>query len=271
MNNLQQLKKWVKTADHPLARAIKASHDQLHHFEIPAIGLIYKPLRALHHLISHSLSSLTQVLYWTPMFRTRLVNKCRRLYLYGGMPLVQGSLEISMGDNCRVSGQTTFSGRWCGQETPQLIIGNNVGIAWQTTIAVGSKVIIGDNVRIAGRGFLAGYPGHPVDPQARAKGLPDTDDQIGDIILEQDVWLGSGVSVMKGVTIGEGTIVAAGSVVTRSLPPFVMAAGVPAKVIMKLPPSYRPSEADMTGSKPGHNINLTNSKTQDKNHKERAA
>ncbi|EAR62015.1 acyltransferase [Neptuniibacter caesariensis] len=234
MNKLQAFKKWVKTADHPLAKAVKQGHDQLHHFEIPAFSILYKPLHTLHQLISHSLSSVMRVFYWTPMFKTRLSRKARRLYLYGGMPLVQGSLEIMMGDNCRLSGQTTFSGRWSGEQTPQLIIGDNVGIAWQTTIAVGSKVIIGDNVRIAGRGFLAGYPGHPVDPAARAKGLPDTEDQVGDIVLEKDVWLGSGVTVMKGVTIGEGTIVAAGSIVSRDLPPFVLAAGVPAKVIKPL-------------------------------------
>lgn len=234
MNNLHKLKKWVKTADHPVAKMLKHSHDQLHHFEIPAVGLVYKPLRLLHQMLNHSCSSLLRVLYWTPMFKTRLQSKAKRLYLYGGMPLVQGALELHMGNNCRISGQTTFSGRWSGQTTPQLIIGNNVGIAWQTTIAVGSKVMIGDNVRIAGRGFLAGYPGHPIDPIARAKGLPDSDDQVGDIILEKDVWLGSGVTVMKGVTIGEGTIVAAGSVVTHDLPVFVLAAGAPAKVVKPL-------------------------------------
>ena len=234
MNTLQKIKKWVKSGNHPLARMIKTLHGFLHHFEIPAFGFIFKPLRLGHLLITHVFSTLARVLYWTPMFKTRLSQGGQKLYLYGGMPLVQGVLNISMGNNCRVSGQTTFSGRWSGEQTPQLIIGNNVGIAWQTTIAVGQKVIIGDNVRIAGKGFLAGYPGHPVDPVARAKGEPDHDDQVGDITLEQDVWLGSGVTVMKGVTIGRGTIVAAGSVVTQDLPAFVLAGGVPAKVIKPL-------------------------------------
>lgn len=245
MNKLQQLKQWVKTAEHPLARILKSGHDQLHHFEIPAVGIVFKPLRLTHELISTSLSSIMRVIYWTPMFKTRLTSNCRRLYLYGGMPLIMGSLQVSIGDNCRISGQTTFSGRWSGTSTPQLIIGDNVGIAWQTTIAVGSRVIIGDNVRIAGRGFLAGYPGHPIDPIARAKGLPDTEDQIGEIVLKKDVWLGSGVTVMKGVTIGEGTIVASGSVVTHNLPPFVMAAGVPAKIIKRFNPNktYNPESS----------------------------
>ena len=73
-----------------------------------------------------------------------------------------------------------------------------------------------------------------MDAADRAAGLPDTEDQIGDITLRRDVWLGTGCIVSAGVEIGEGTIVAAGSVVTKSLPPRVMAGGVPARVIRNL-------------------------------------
>lgn len=235
MNSLHNLKRWVKTTQHPLGMSVRALHTGWREFEIPALYPVYKPLRLLHQTISQLCSETARIMYWTPMFRTRLRHGPQglgnQLYLFGGMPLVQGNLIMEMGRNCRLSGQTTFSGRWRTQETPMLIIGNNVGISWQTTIAVGSKVILGDNVRMGGRCFLAGYPGHPVDPEARAKGLPDTDNQVGDIILEKDVWLGSGVTVMKGVTIGAGTIVATGSVVSHDLPAGVIAAGMPAKVI----------------------------------------
>ncbi len=57
---------------------------------------------------------------------------------------------------------------------------------------------------------------------------------MGDIILEDDVWLATGVSVMAGVRIGRGTIVAAGSVVTHDLPAGVLAGGIPAQVIHSL-------------------------------------
>jgi serine acetyltransferase len=50
-------------------------------------------------------------------------------------------------------------------------------------------------------------------------------------VLEGDVWLGYGVIVLTGVTVGQGAIVAAGSVVSRSIPPYSIAAGVPARVI----------------------------------------
>lgn len=55
----------------------------------------------------------------------------------------------------------------------------------------------------------------------------------GDIHLEKNVWIGSNVVILKNVRIGEGSIIAAGSIVTKSIPPFVIAGGIPAKVIKK--------------------------------------
>ncbi len=244
MNKLQHLKQWVKQSNHPMAATIKKGFFAMKSIEVPAFSIIYVPVRVVYQTLMTSLSSLNRILFWTPMFKTQLSKVGKRLYLFGGMPLVQGTLSIEIGDDCRVSGQTTFSGRWAGHITPELIIGNNVDISWQTTIAVGTKVQLGNNVRIAGKGFLAGYPGHPIEAKARAQGLPELDSQVGDIILEDDVWLASSVTVMKGVTIGQGTIVAAGSVVTHSLPSGVIAGGVPAKVISKIAPSI-PQEAQL--------------------------
>lgn len=52
-----------------------------------------------------------------------------------------------------------------------------------------------------------------------------------DVIIEEDVWCGANVTILKGVTIGRGSIIAAGSVVTKSIPQYSIAGGVPAKVI----------------------------------------
>ncbi len=153
------------------------------------------------------------------------------------MPLVLGPVEISIGKNCRISGATTITGRAATRAIPELIAGDNCDIGWQTTIAVGTRVVLGNNVRIACRAFLAGYPGHPLDAAARAAGAPDEDRQARDIVLEDDVWLATGVTVSAGVRIGRGTVVAAGSVVTRELPAGVLAGGVPARVLRPLPSS----------------------------------
>ncbi len=53
----------------------------------------------------------------------------------------------------------------------------------------------------------------------------------GDIIIDDDVWIGYGSTILSGVHIGQGAVVAAGSVVTHSVPPYAIVGGVPAKVI----------------------------------------
>jgi len=53
------------------------------------------------------------------------------------------------------------------------------------------------------------------------------------IVIEEDCWLGTGVRVLDGVTIGRGSVIGAGAVVTKDIPPFSIAVGVPAKVIAK--------------------------------------
>lgn len=50
-----------------------------------------------------------------------------------------------------------------------------------------------------------------------------------DVVIEKDVWIGCNVTILAGVTIGRGSTVAAGAVVTKSLPPYCICGGVPAK------------------------------------------
>ncbi len=56
------------------------------------------------------------------------------------------------------------------------------------------------------------------------------------IVVEDEVWIGAGAILLPGVTVGRGAVVAAGAVVTRDVPPFTVAAGVPARVIKKIEP-----------------------------------
>ncbi len=232
--NLSYTKQWAKTSDHVLARLIKQLWGVIKAIEMPNIPILFKLLYLVHVLVKQAIADCLRILYFTPIFKSRLHNNPKGLYLYGGLPVVIGTLDISMGNSVRLAAMTTISGRTALHRVPQLLIGNNVGIGWRTSISVGNKIKIGNNVRIAGDCYLSGYPGHPVNAQDRAKGLPDTEEQIGDIILEDDVWLATGVKVMSGVTIGKGTIVASGSVVTKDLPNNVLAAGSPAKIIKSL-------------------------------------
>ena len=93
-----------------------------------------------------------------------------------------------------------------------------------------ARVAIGEDVQIATNVQLLTAT-HPLEAGSRRakweSGAPIT---IGD-----NVWLGGGVIVGPGVTIGDNTVVGAGSVVTRDLPPDVLAVGAPARVVRDLP------------------------------------
>lgn len=94
-----------------------------------------------------------------------------------------------------------------------------------TTIGCATRIILGDNVRCGANTLITDTDWHGNDPRTGA----DAPVEIGD-----NVWLGINVTVLKGVIIGNNTLVGAGSLVTKSLPPNVIAAGTPARVIRTL-------------------------------------
>lgn len=231
---IQDFKQRIKSAQGPKTKLCLALYRKILLADLPLPLAPYRCLCAIHLGIVYTLQTLLRVFYWTPMFKSRIQNQPKQLYLYCAMPLILGTLDIYIGNKCRIHGVTTFCGRASQAHRASLTIGDNVDISWQSTIAVGTEIIIDNNVRMAANVFLAGYPGHPLDPSDRAKGLSDTADQIGKIHLQQDVWLSTNVTVLAGVTIGRGSVIATGSVVTKDIPSGVLAGGIPARVIRPL-------------------------------------
>ncbi|MEU7580906.1 sugar O-acetyltransferase [Streptomyces sp. NPDC041068] len=92
-----------------------------------------------------------------------------------------------------------------------------------------APITLGADVFVAPRCQLF-TANHPFDPDLRTSMW----EYAKPITLEDRVWLGGGVTVLPGVTIGTETVVGAGSVVTKDLPPKVLAAGNPARVIREL-------------------------------------
>jgi maltose O-acetyltransferase len=90
-------------------------------------------------------------------------------------------------------------------------------------VSIGADVQIGPNVQLL-------TPTHPLEPALRRSGAEAAEP----ITIGDNVWLGGGVIVCPGVTIGRDTVVGAGAVVTRDLPPGVLAVGNPARVIRDL-------------------------------------
>ncbi len=247
---ISNFKHWLRNHPNPKMREIFVILKKVRNVELPTPKVYNKIMHVLVNTVSGLVNGFLRVFVHTPAFKGRLAHYGRQLYLYGGVPFISGPLSISIGNQCRISGHTTFSGRSCSHN-PQLIVGNNVDIGWQNTIAVGRKVVIEDNVRLAGKVYLFGYSGHPLDAKLRAEGAPDEESRVGDIHLEKDVWIASNVVIQSGVTIGQGTIVAAGSVVTKSLPPFVLAGGSPAKVIRSIAAEQNREDTEAQCAKEG--------------------
>lgn len=111
-------------------------------------------------------------------------------------------------------------------------IGRHVHVGEGSMVTAGELVEIGDDTVIGPKTIIVDADhrfGNPAAPM-RVQGLKTAPIRIG-----ADVWLGGHVSILKGVTIGRGAVVGAGAVVTRDVPPYAIAVGVPARVIGRRP------------------------------------
>ena len=101
----------------------------------------------------------------------------------------------------------------------------------QSKLYIGNYCSIADNVEF----FLANdHPTHYISTYPFKTKLIDGKPESvskGNIVVGDDVWIGNDVKIMSGVSIGQGAIIAAGAIVTRDIPPYAIAGGIPAKVI----------------------------------------
>lgn len=142
--------------------------------------------------------------------------------------------EISIGNNCTFN--STATSNLSGLYTPCIIstakkgakitIGDNCGFSG-TRIRCGTSITLGNNVRCGANTYIADTDAHSDDYRA-GKDRP--------VIIEDNVWLGLNVVVLKGVRIGKNSLIGANSLVTKDIPANVIAVGNPCRVIKQLEP-----------------------------------
>ena len=146
---------------------------------------------------------------WAPVWKRAMRYCGRGVYLRPMSSDIKGIRNLSVGDGTSIPKGATF---YCTDAL--LTIGRKVVFGPRPTI------ITGDH-----RTDLVGK--YIIDVTVEEK-LPGNDLPV---VIEDDVWCGANVTILKGVTIGRGSIVAAGAVVTHSFPPYSVIGGVPAKLL----------------------------------------
>ena len=133
-------------------------------------------------------------------------------YLGGGITLDVNNI-ISNPENVYLYGNNGLKQAIILTTNAKFIMKKNSGSAY------GLKVVTGNHARIVG------IPYRNITESIKPKGLDM------DVVVEEDVWIGINVTLLAGVTIGRGATVAAGAVVSKSMPPYCVCGGVPAKFI----------------------------------------
>lgn len=150
--------------------------------------------------------------------------------------LMKGKGKISFGKNVQIgvidspnyySHYTYLEAR---NNESEIYIGNNVAINNGFSAVAFSKIIISDNVLIGVNCSIIDNDGHSLLKADRNTGVPN----IAAVVVEENVFLGDNVTILKGVTIGKNSVIGNGSIVTKNIPENVIAAGNPAKIIRNL-------------------------------------
>lgn len=140
-------------------------------------------------------------------YKSKMIHCGHNVSLKPSSSMYLGIENISLGNNISIP---RFSHLFCSRAS--LTIGNNVIFGPSPTIVTGDHII-----------DCIGTPMFQYKKKGPEEDLP--------IVIEDDVWVGANVTILKGVTVGRGSVIAAGGVVNKSTPPYSISGGVPAKPI----------------------------------------
>lgn len=116
-----------------------------------------------------------------------------------------------------------------------ITVGDNVTLgvkptllATRSTIHIGNNVMFGPGVTVRGGNHRFDVVGVPIN--AVTEDMKRPEDDLG-VVIEDDVWVGGGATILAGVTVGRGSVIGGAAVVTKDVPPYSIAVGNPARVV----------------------------------------
>lgn len=185
------------------------------------------------------------------IYRTIIKHIGKAVYIESGVEIA-GANRIAIGNQVKILRDVRLTAREknsqiCLRDRVCIERGVNISVVpteGNCQIEIGERTVIGayscvagpGNIKIGKHCLIASHVGIYANNHIFA----DPDRYIWDqgvtrqgITIEDDCWLGNGVTVLDGVTIGRGSVIGAGAVVTKNIPPYSIAVGVPAKVIAR--------------------------------------
>lgn len=129
-----------------------------------------------------------------------------------------------IGEGCWI--EPPLHANWAGKNVRA---GSAVYANFGLTLVDDGEIFIGDSCKF-GPNVMLITAAHPIDAELRRKAL-----QFNlPVRICENVWVGAGTMVLPGVTIGENSVIGAGSVVTKDIPPNVVAVGCPCRVLREI-------------------------------------
>jgi acetyltransferase-like isoleucine patch superfamily enzyme len=226
----------IRRGEGPFWSRVKWLAKKTLNFHLPVFWLtrpIFSFFYFCHVAVREGIGRAVRLLWYEPLFRSQ----CAAVgegFTMGPLPYLNGTGRITLGNHVTFGGKPNFIfGNRLNAE-PELVIGDHTFIGHGCCFAVAKSLRIGNHCLIAGDVRISDYDGHPVDAERRRAGEPTPSESVRAVVIHDDVWVGERVLILKGVTIGPRSIVGAGSVVTRDVPPDVVVAGNPARIVKRL-------------------------------------
>lgn len=193
---------------------------------------VFKVLYNLHVFLRESILWTRRFFYNEPLFRSQCASVGYGLWMEE-LPYISGRGDIVIGNNVRLSGRSVF-GLSSKHYRPDVKIGDNTFIGHVCVFNCAKKIVIGKNCFIASGVRMSDNDGHPLNYEDRRNHLPPNKNDIKDVIIGDDVWIGTDAVILKGVKVGDKAVIASRAVVTKDIPAGAVVAGNPAKIVKQL-------------------------------------
>lgn len=132
-------------------------------------------------------------------------------------------------DNLKLQAWTTYQNQTFN---PSIEIGTNVSMMENCHISCCNRITIGDGCLFGSNVFITdNFHGDNSSEQLEIPPINRPLDVRGEVEIGKNVWIGRNVCIMPGVKIGDGAVIGANAVVTKDIPEYCVAVGVPAKVV----------------------------------------